>query len=64
MNLPLPMESLNLDLQGSQHPQRALNDEGIACTPNEWTIGKNEGIAYTPLNELLNAINVIDAWGY
>jgi len=64
VNLPLPMESLNLDLQGSQHQQRALNDEGIACTPNELTIGENEGIAYTPLSKLLNAINVIEAWGY
>jgi hypothetical protein len=44
------MESLNLDLQGSQHQQRALDDEGIACTPNEWTIGKNESITYTPLS--------------
>jgi hypothetical protein len=44
------MESLNLDLQGSQHQQRALNNEGIAYTSNEWTIGKNEGIAYTPLS--------------
>jgi hypothetical protein len=58
------MESLNLDLQGSQHQQRALNDEGITCIPNEWTIRKNEGIANTPLSELLNAINVIEAWGY
>jgi hypothetical protein len=50
LNLPLAMESLNFDLQGSQHQQRALDDEGIACTPNEWTIGKSEGIAYTPLS--------------
>ncbi len=44
------MESLNLDLQGNQRQQKALNDEGIACTSNEWTIGKNEGSTYTPLS--------------
>jgi hypothetical protein len=31
--------------------------------PNEWTVGKNEGIAYTPLSKLLNVINIIEAWG-
>jgi len=31
--------------------------------PNEWIVGKNEGIAYTPLSKLLNVINIIEAWG-
>jgi len=31
--------------------------------PNEWIVGKNEGIAYTPLRKLLNVINILEAWG-
>jgi hypothetical protein len=44
------MESLNLDLQENQTSIKGIKPWKYYMHPNEGIVGKNEGIAYTPLN--------------